>query len=72
MKFCKCCDTKENYSVDQPPRNSILFVFTKEQIKSKIETQYERYLSGELKCTPREGEIIKNNYNSRRKIDRLL
>ena len=72
MNFCTCYDTKQNYSIDEPRRNSILLLFTKEQVKSKIETQYKKYVSGELKCTPQEGAIIINNYNSRRKIYKLL
>jgi hypothetical protein len=42
-----------------------------EQIK-KIETQYQKFVSGELNCTPQEGAAIVNNYNSRRKIEQIL
>jgi hypothetical protein len=46
-------------------------MLTSEQIK-KIETQYKKYVSGELNCTPQEGATIVNNYNSRRKIEQIL
>lgn len=73
MAFCNCCCViKERSSIDESDRNSILLVFTKEQVKSKIETQYKKFVSGELKCTPQEGAVIVNNYNSRRKICGLL
>lgn len=66
MKFCVCCELiKYRSSDDEPPA-------TKEQVKSKIETQYKKYVSGELECTPKESEIIKNNYKSWRKIEQLL
>jgi len=52
-------------------RNSALFILVSEQIK-KIETQYKKYVSGELDCTPQEGAMIINNYNSRRKLERML
>lgn len=71
MNCCFCCDTRVRSSSDDGPRNSILLMLTSEQIK-KIETQYKKYVSGELKCTPQEGATIVNNYNSRRKIEQIL
>lgn len=68
---CFCRDTRVQDSGDHVPRNSALFILVSEQIK-KIETQYKKYVSGELDCTPQEGAMIINNYNSRRKLERML
>ena len=35
---------------------------------NEIESKYNLYVNGGLKCTPQEGAIIINNYNSRRKL----
>lgn len=35
---------------------------------NEIEAKYKLYVNGTLKCTPQEGAIIINNYNSRRKL----
>ena len=35
---------------------------------NEIEAKYKLYVNGTLKCTPKEGAIIINNYNSRRKL----
>jgi hypothetical protein len=72
MNFCFCHDTTTRTSRDDGHRNSILLLPTKEQVKNKIETQYQKYVSGELKCTTKQAAVITNNYNSRRKIDNLL
>ena len=71
MRGCFCRDTRVQDSGDHVSRNSELFMLVSEQIK-KIETQYKKYVSGELDCTPREGAMIINNYNSRRKLERML
>lgn len=71
MRGCFCCDTRVRDSGDNMSRNSALFMLVSEQIK-KIETQYKKYVSGELDCTPQEGAMIINNYNSRRKLERML
>jgi hypothetical protein len=71
MMCCFCRDTRVQDSGDHVTRNSTLFMLVSEQIK-KIETQYKKYVSGELDCTPQEGAMIINNYNSRRKLERML
>lgn len=71
MNSCMCCDARTRTSSDDVNRNSVLLVVVDEQIK-KIESQYRKYVSGELNCTPKQGAIIINNYNSRRKIEKLL
>lgn len=71
MNSCFCCDTRIRSSSDDVPRDSILLMLASEQIK-KIETQYQKFVSGELNCTPQEGAAIVNNYNSRRKIEQIL
>lgn len=68
---CFCRDTRVQESGDHVPRNSERFMLVSAQIK-KIETQYKKYVSGELDCTPQEGAMIINNYNSRRKLERML
>ena len=35
---------------------------------NEIEAKYNLYINGSLKCTPQEGAIIINNYNSRKKL----
>ena len=35
---------------------------------NEIEAKYNLYVNGSLKCTPQEGTIIINNYNSRQKL----
>ena len=71
MNTCLCCDNDIRRSCEDVVRTSIMNMVASEQIK-KIENQYQKYVSGELKCTPREGATIINNYNSRRKIGSLL
>jgi len=71
MMCCFCRDTRVRDSGDNVSRNSERFILVSEQIK-KIETQYKKYVSGELDCTPQEGAMIINNYNSRRKLERML
>ena len=39
---------------------------------NEIEAKYKLYVNGTLKCTPKEGAIIINNYNSRKKIYTLF
>ncbi len=39
---------------------------------NEIEAKYNLYVNGTLKCTPKEGAIIINNYNSRKKIYTLF
>ena len=65
MKIFICCNMNKHDSTTDDAT-------TKEQVKNKIETQYKKYVSGELSCTPKESEVIKNNYKSWRKIERLL
>tara|TARA_Y100000992_G_C20919916_1_gene329420 strand:- start:153 stop:368 length:216 start_codon:yes stop_codon:yes gene_type:complete len=71
MNCCFCRDAAVQRSSHGGLGNSTLLMLTSEQIK-KIETQYNKYVSGELDCTPQEGATIVNNYNSRRKIERLI
>lgn len=72
MKICACFETATRSSCDDGHRNSILLLPTKEQVKNKLQSQYKKYVSGELQCTAKQGAAIKNNYKSWRKIDRLL
>tara|TARA_Y100000389_G_scaffold204838_1_gene260061 strand:- start:6173 stop:6412 length:240 start_codon:yes stop_codon:yes gene_type:complete len=79
MQFCQCCDTRTRSSSDDANyRLVIAAAITPENARkidvqiNKIEVEYKKYVSGELECTPKEGAIIINNYNSRRKIKKLL
>ena len=51
---CFCRDTRVRDSGDNVSRNSALFILVSEQIK-KVETQYKKYVSGELDCTHTRG-----------------
>lgn len=44
----------------------------KSNLINEIEAKYNLYVNGSLKCTPQEGAIIINNYNSRRKLYNVL
>lgn len=78
MRFCQCCDTRARSSSDDARYQVVVAAITLENARkidvqiNEIEVEYKKYVSGELECTPKEGAIIINNYNSRRKIKKLL
>ena len=78
MLFCHCCETRARSSSDDTSYQAVVTAITPENARkidvqiNEIEVEYKKYVSGELECTPKEGAIIINNYNSRRKIKKLL
>lgn len=78
MNFCHCCETRTRSSSDDTNYQIVVSAITPEKARkievqiNKIEVEYKKYVSGELECTPKEGAIIINNYNSRKKIGMIL
>ena len=63
-----CCAVKEDVTIRSSNEFNIPRYSNGNNLMIDIERKYQSYVNGSIKCTPQEGAIIINNYNSRRKI----
>ena len=63
-----CCNVKDDIPVRSSNDLNIVRYSNNSNLINDIEKNYKSYVNGAIKCTPQEGAIIINNYNSRRKL----
>ncbi len=63
-----CCVVKEDVTISSSNDLNVPIYSNENNLMIDIERKYQSYVNGAIKCTPQEGAIIINNYNSRRKL----